>query len=549
MGWLGSFLLPISGVHRIAIRSSTAEDKRVLLRGSTPPAAVRCAITAPKAHLPRRQNLDRNSRLAVTWIPSKNGRRTLIRPGERGLLLLSLGILAFLLLMTYVFSKLYWNRTGNRGPLTSDCTLYASPLGNNGNSGTSPSSPKSFSGAASATVPGSVVCLLGGTYQLNSSFKPPNSGSPLSWIVYKSYGDGPVNFLWNGPTDASSMFDMHGGAFPSKPAYLEFRGLNLDGRGSAADGFFCRGSHHLRFIGNSISNTGGSGIASIDCDYLTVDHNLIHHNGYLPSETAVPSDYGWTSGISLNSTRWFDAYPGFHNVVSGNVVAGEYDGSSHHSDGNGIILDLSNGTYDYHSANTPPALIVNNVVYGNGGRCIVAYVVANFWIVNNTCYKNNLDPELQNAGSLASSDSVDGYFINNIAVVWNSSHLPFEQRNSNSNISYYSNMYFGGSNNFLPADSSQLILADPLFLRPPMIDPALPGAYAVVPHPSLLGNALTLSPSSPAIGSGIDPATLPKLPSPLVEDLKKSIYSDIKGDRRRPGGPFDLGAYQSHQMP
>src|SRR5438034_2742827 len=85
----------------------------------------------------------------------------------------------------------------------------------------------------------------------------------------------------------------------------------------------------------------------------------------MPTTTAVPGDYGWTSGISFNSTRWFDSYSGFHNIISNNFVAGEYDGSSHHTDGNGIILDLSNGSYDYASADTPPALVVNNVVYGN----------------------------------------------------------------------------------------------------------------------------------------------------------------------------------------
>ncbi|MGH7602865.1 MAG: Ig-like domain-containing protein, partial [Gemmatimonadaceae bacterium] len=78
--------------------------------------------------------------------------------------------------------------TVNNGTLASDCTLFASPSGNNSNSGSSPSAPKTFTGAAAATQPGSVVCLLGGTYNLASTFYPPISGSPSSWIVYKNYG-------------------------------------------------------------------------------------------------------------------------------------------------------------------------------------------------------------------------------------------------------------------------------------------------------------------------------------------------------------------------
>src|SRR5205814_4965569 len=279
----------------------------------------------------------------------------------------------------------------NPGSLVANCTLYVSPSGKDANSGTSTTSPKSLSGAAAVARPGSVICLLGGDYSLNSSFKPRSSGTASSWIVYRNYGDGPVNIVWNGPADASAMFYIGGGTFPSGPAYLEFRGLSLNGNANAADGFFCRGSHHLRFISNSISNTGGSGIASIDCDYLTSDHNLINHNGFIPAGTANPQWYSWTSAISYNSNQWFDNYPGFHNIISNNIISGEVDQSTHHTDGNGIILDLSSGSYDPATANTPPALILNNVVYGNGGRCIVAYVVTNFWIVNNTCFRNDLD--------------------------------------------------------------------------------------------------------------------------------------------------------------
>ena len=296
--------------------------------------------------------------------------------------------------------------------------------GASSNSGTSVSAPKSFQGAANSTQPGSVVCLLGGTYNLSSSFSPSISGSPSSWIVYKNYDSTPVNFVWTGAADASPMFKLGNGSFPSGPAYLEFQGLNLNGNGNAADGFFCRGAHHLRFLNNSISNTGGSGIASIGCDYLSSDHNLINHNGYIPSSAANPSWYSWTSAISYNSNQWFDNYPGFHNIISNNIITGEIDQSTSQTDGNGIIFDLSSGSYDPSTANTPPGLIVNNVVYGNGGRCIVAYVVTNFWIVNNTCYSNDLDTSESGFGSIEPSDSHNGYIINNIAVAYTSGHPP-----------------------------------------------------------------------------------------------------------------------------
>ena len=433
------------------------------------------------------------------------------------------------------------NFSVNNASTSSDCTLFASPSGSSSNSGTSSSSPKSFSSAASASGPGSVVCLLGGTYTLSSSFSPPTSGSPSSWITYKNYDSTPVNFVWSGGSNASAMFYIGGGSFPSGPAYLEFRGLNLNGNANAADGFFCRGSHHLRFISNSISNTGGSGIASIDCDYLTSDHNLINHNGFIPSGTANPQWYSWTSAISYNSNQWFDNYPGFHNIISNNIISGEVDQSTHHTDGNGIILDLSSGSYDPATANTPPALILNNVVYGNGGRCIVAYVVTNFWIVNNTCFRNDLDTSESAFGSFEPNDSHDGYLINNIAVAYTGGHPPYEQGGTVTNVHYYADLFFGAANNFSYSDPSQFLQADPLFLNPPSLSA---GGYANALVPSLLSTGLTLLPLSPAYNRGIDPSTLSGLPANIVSDLKKYIYTDITGKARPQGGGADLGAYQ-----
>ena len=431
--------------------------------------------------------------------------------------------------------------TVNNSSAASGCTLFASPSGSDSNSGTSPSAPKSFQGAANSTQPGSVVCLLGGTYSLSSSFYPSISGTPSSWIVYKNYDSTPVKFVWTGAADASAMFYMGSGSFPSGPAYLEFQGLNLNGNSNAADGFFCRGSHHLRFLNNSISNTGGSGIASIDCDYLTSDHNLINHNGYIPSSTSLPGDYSWTSAISYNSNQWFDNYSGFHNIISNNIITGEIDQSSHQTDGNGIILDLSSGSYDPSTANTPPALIINNVVYGNGGRCIVAYVVTNFWIVNNTCYNNDLDTSESGFGSIEPSDSHNGYIINNIAVAYTSGHPPYEQSGTVTSTLYYADLYFGASNNFSYSDPSQFLQADPLFLNPPSLGA---GGYATSLLPSLLANALTLLPLSPAYGTGIDPSSLSGLQTAIVSYLKTYIYTDINGKARPQGCCVDLGAFQ-----
>jgi hypothetical protein len=204
-------------------------------------------------------------------------------------------------------------------------------------------------------------------------------------------------------------------------------------------------------------------------------------------------------------------------------------------------LDLSNGSYNFSSANTPPALIINNVVYGNGGRCIQANVVTNFYIINNTCYKNDLDTSLGNVGSFTTQNSMNGYFINNITFAAASNNPSYDQESSNSNIQYFADMYYGAPNNFSYSNPSQLINANPLFVSAPSLSI---GGYSSSLAPSLLGTGLTLQASSPAYNRGIDPSTLSGLAASIVSDLKKYVYVDINGKARPQGGGSDLGAYQ-----
>ena len=162
-------------------------------------------------------------------------------------------------------------------------------------------------------------------------------------------------------------------------------------------------------------------------------------------------------------------------------------------------------------------------------------------MVNNTCYKNDLDTSLGNVGSFTSQDSSNGYFINNIAVSVASNNPSYDQEGTNANIYYYADMYYGSPINFSYADPSQLINADPLFANPPSLSI---GGYAMSLAPSLLGSDLTLLATSPAYNPGIDPTTLSGVPTNIVSDLKKYIYTDINGKPRPQGGGSDLGAYQ-----
>lgn len=423
---------------------------------------------------------------------------------------------------------------------TPACTLYVSPTGSASNSGTTPATALSLAGSFTYAVAGDVVCIEPGMYYVKRTLYPGHNGNANARIVYTNYGAGAAYLKWQGGgTSDANMIHFWAKSFPNGPSYLEFDGLTLDGQNVAENGFFCQNSHHLTFRNNTIINQGSSGIGSMMCDYLTSDHNTIWHNGYVG---------GWSSGISYNSNQWLDNYSGFHNIVANNIIAGQYDASSNHSDGNGIIMDTSNDTYNPSSANTPPALIVNNVVYENGGRCIENYIVTNIWTVNNTCYANGLDLSLGSVGSIVSAYANNEYFVNNLVQSWNN-RPAYSVYGSGTpgilNIVLSHNLYYGGSlqgTTGTGVHASYWTHANPLFTYPPPLNATADGQYRNALNPSKLGNDLVVKSTSPALGKGIDPTKLTSN-SNLVKDMSAYVYASINGKARPKGGPFTLGAY------
>jgi hypothetical protein len=430
--------------------------------------------------------------------------------------------------------------SGTSDSAAQSCTLYVASNGSARNSGTTPASAITLLQAAAVAVAGDTVCIAPGTYSLASTFYPAHSGNANYWITYTSYDSGTVNIVWTAGANASdqTMFHMYNAKFPEGPSYIEFKGLTLNGQNVAESGFFCQGSHHLRYLQNTIENMGSSGIGSMDCDYQTADHNIVYHNGYRA---------GWSSGISYNSNQWLDTYSGLHNIVSNNIVAGSFDGSSNHTDGNGIIMDLSNGTYTAASANTPPALIVNNVVYGNGGRCIENDYVTNIWIVNNTCYDNGLDLTLGNVGEIVSVNASHEFFVNNIVQAWDKKPA-FMEQGVGSSLTFSSNMIYGSPNSGIAAitnsDPEDFTTENPDFVSPPAYNATAGGQYANTINPLSLGKDLNLQSDSRAIDAGIDPTSLAGSNTSLKSDMSTYIYTDINGNPRTPGSRFTLGAYQ-----
>ena len=137
--------------------------------------------------------------------------------------------------------------SGIHASLAQNCTLYAAASGDDTYTGTTRWAPKTLFGgnpaspgtnsAAGVAKPGDVVCLLGGRYELNQTFCPPNSST--TWITYQAFGDGDVDFVWTAGVTAAHR----------QPAQRRCNVLSSPARPHSVRSIACAGFCPLRCCG------------------------------------------------------------------------------------------------------------------------------------------------------------------------------------------------------------------------------------------------------------------------------------------------------------
>jgi parallel beta-helix repeat protein len=377
-----------------------------------------------------------------------------------------------------------------------------------------------------------VVCLEAGTYGTTTSLFLTHSGTASAPITYRNYG-GTALIQYRGTAAAyptGGVLETSSGTNWTGSHDLVIEGLKIDGGNWLGGGIsVIRGSHNITIRDCVIQNTGAEGIELNAVDYVTVTDNEIYHVGY---------NQGWGSGISLwyggasstptygGASAWYDQRAGFHNYIVDNIVSGAYDNSSHHTDGNGIIVD--------GDGSIPPALIANNLVYENGGRGIEVYSTSgDVWVVNNTAYANGLDPRTANgaAPDFSAIHASRVHLIDNLAYGRASgagSKAAFLYVNVESTVTWVGDMGYHGSvravGASIPSDPSQYRSADPRFVHAPSIPPGRsPWARALPPW--RIGRSFALRAGSPALRGGVHLTAVTGLTTRLADDL--GAYLDL----------------------
>lgn len=415
-------------------------------------------------------------------------------------------------------------------------TYFASPSGVDTNNGLSAGSPKTLRGADNATVPGDTVRLLAGTYDMSSTFFLNSSGASGSNIIWQGNYNGEAIIQYTG-TSTGAVVENNGAS------YREFRNFTIDGGSTSYLGTVgianIAGSHHLTFDSLKIRNMGAAGITATATtgtapDYLTITNNRIFHCGYNPSTA-------WSSGISLNNQNqlsFFDAGTGFHNIVAYNIICGEVDSSTHHSDGNGIILD----------GFAPNSLLLGNLLYNNGGSgirlldCDSTHAPNGIWVVNNTMWKNVLDKTLASWPSYGefhmNTVSAMVAVLNNIMVPWNSGSYTWIISGTAPTIAAKGNMGFGGAGTSgvptsITTDSTQYRTLDPgPFVAAPTLDPTADGQYSTCTPADQIGSAFHLASGAGAINQGFDPALYGSPNSNQLAQINTYKVKDLDGNTR-----------------
>ena len=393
-------------------------------------------------------------------------------------------------------------------------TWHVAGTGNDANDGKTPKTAfRSLQKAANLVNPGDVVLISNGTYTNDDKgdggavLSIERSGRPEAWITWKAApGHKPVvrPIGWTGIQVRASYNVLEGLTVLGNNDAIRLAEALADSKKEKADPYFntngicfdgrreppTQKPHHLVIRRCVVGKCAGGGITGLEIDYLTIEDSQVFDNAWFMRYAG--------SGITTLNNWAFDDAPGYHIVVQRNLVWNNktqvpWDRTGKLSDGNGILLDVTdqptatpgatnpNGdaVVKPEAANNPAgdatvalnpkpaepkrpkwkgrALIANNVSAYNGGSGIHTFRTKHVDIVNNTTYWNG---QVVGYEELFANRSEDVVILNNIMVPRPEGKVTGNNRNTNVRWDY--NLYPVAQQVMTGPND---IVADPLFVN------------------------------------------------------------------------------------
>lgn len=433
---------------------------------------------------------------------------------------------------------------------------YVSPTGLDTNNGLSTDAPfKTIQKAAALTNPGDTVHIMPGTYTADSTsygsewFKITRSGAKdpktgeFAYITYKAYdmNNKPklkladnIPGIWNmvdiqanyividglevegnnlnitlAEAEANYEEKVAGGANWAKYAMTNTNGISVKG-------------HHITVKNSYVHHMAGGGIGG-EGDYLWFDHNVSHSNSWY--SMYATSGMGTINNVDFDNIQTDYKIIMSNNRIYDNETLVKWEKTKGYSDGNGIIFDVDDG---YNGKK----LVINNIVYNNGGGGIHAYRSNNVHVINNTIYHNSRSDKLKYPNMDAQS-SDNAVFLNNISIARDEDG-EYANLNSGWNNLFANNIY-GGNVRFLGQNDRVI---DPKFVDVSQED----GTYN-----------FELKADSPAVDTGTREmfSKLPRIAEDFgMESLDSLFTKDILGNVRPHAGEgsherVDIGTYET----
>lgn len=450
---------------------------------------------------------------------------------------------------------------------------------NDGNAGTQSSPFRSIQRGIDRVGPGETVFIMNGVYELGSNDWEPvarisKAGTPRAWITIRNFpGHAPV-LRASASVGKWSLIKIHP-TYNSVPSYLIIDGLTIQGnrtsytledakRLSARCGSnpdvsakangqginivgpgYCYDSdvsgvakdkipHHIVIRNCKVYDCTSSGIAAFRSDEIILENNEVFNNCWYTT-------YG-TSGINFYQSRnWSGAATEdplttqAHRIIirnnrvygNGTLVKPSTTNCIRY-DGNGIIIDDNRNDQPGDGCNvatnkpyTGRTLIMNNVVYGNGGSGIHLFSSQYIDVYNNTLYKNSV---VNNSQEVYYRKCAFGRIKNNIFY---SADFPGKKANAilAGDIEYDYNLHFStnpdnGKLAYKGNGSTEThnIEVDPRFVLAPAISSDTNTIWTNMPTPATAVN-FSLRAISAAIdnGTSISAVTQDLLGNPRTE--------------------------------